>query len=116
MFFCTPQIIKNDIAAGNLFSLPRPFLLLPSSSEGLGWIPSEPDSHPNLELIRANRFVLGVCPVQDLTLLIFDEAHKAQGNYAYCEVVRQVARHTKHFRVIGLSATPGSNATQIQST
>lgn len=36
-----------------------------------------------------------------------DEAHKAQGDFAYCLVVRQLAAATRHFRVLALSATPG---------
>jgi len=28
----------------------------------------------------------GTCPVKDVMCVVFDEAHKALGNYAYCQV------------------------------
>jgi superfamily II DNA or RNA helicase len=40
--------------------------------------------------------------------VVVDEAHKAQGDYAYCAVIKQLAAATRHFRVLALSATPGS--------
>ena len=41
------------------------------------------------------------------------EAHKAQGNYAYCKEVQEIARHTRHFRVLALSATPGRDLKSV---
>lgn len=46
--------------------------------------------------------------------MIFDEAHKAQGEYSYTTVVKLVAAATRHFRVIGLTATPGTDKHAIQ--
>lgn len=37
------------------------------------------------------------------------QAHRGTGNYAYVTVVREVAAATSHFRVLALSATPGSD-------
>lgn len=45
--------------------------------------------------------------------LIFDEAHKARGNYAYCEVIRKLIPLNKHFRVLALSATPGASISDV---
>ncbi|CAH0552092.1 unnamed protein product [Brassicogethes aeneus] len=45
--------------------------------------------------------------------IVFDEAHKARGNYAYCEVIRKLENKNKYFRVLALSATPGSNINDI---
>jgi Fanconi anemia group M protein len=42
------------------------------------------------------------------------EAHKARKNFAYCTVVRDIARVNRHFRVLALSATPGSQITFIK--
>ncbi|XP_056638705.1 Fanconi anemia group M protein isoform X1 [Diorhabda sublineata] len=39
--------------------------------------------------------------------LVFDEAHRARGNHAYCEVIRKLSNSNKFFRVLALSATPG---------
>lgn len=52
---------------------------------------------------------------ENFALVIFDEAHRAQGAYAYCHVVKLIAAVTRQFRVIGLSATPGANPEKIQS-
>ncbi|XP_050307869.1 Fanconi anemia group M protein [Anthonomus grandis grandis] len=46
--------------------------------------------------------------------LVFDEAHKARGNHAYCQVVRKLVEDGhKYFRVLALSATPGSNTNDV---
>lgn len=72
VFFCTPQIVQNDIAKKRL----------------------DPSK---------------------IILLIVDEAHHARNNYAYSVVVRQIAARSSQFRVIGLSATPGSDLIGVQS-
>lgn len=46
-------------------------------------------------------------PINDVKLLVIDEAHKAKGKYAYVEVVQSMAARNKAFRVLALSATPG---------
>ena len=33
----------------------------------------------------------GLFPAKEVKLLVVDEAHKAQGDYAYCQVARYVA-------------------------
>lgn len=45
---------------------------------------------------------------------VLDEAHKASGEYAYCKVVAQLEESGAKFRVLGLSATPGTNLKAIQ--
>lgn len=46
-------------------------------------------------------------PLNDVKLLVIDEAHKAKGKYAYVEVVQSIAARNTAFRVLALSATPG---------
>lgn len=46
-------------------------------------------------------------PVQDIRLIIIDEAHKARGNYAYVKVIKAIQEQHRFFRVVALSATPG---------
>lgn len=43
----------------------------------------------------------------EIKCLVIDEAHKAKGNHAYCEVIRKLKVLNKFFRVLALSATPG---------
>ncbi|EFA06458.2 hypothetical protein TcasGA2_TC009341 [Tribolium castaneum] len=45
--------------------------------------------------------------------LVFDEAHRAKGNHAYCEVVRKLLPENKLFRVLALSATPGNSSKDV---
>ena len=56
----------------------------------------------------------GICPAQELTLLVIDEAHRATGNYAYCEVIRSLLESGAVFRILALSATPGSDTKTVQ--
>lgn len=71
VFFCTPQIVSNDLVKG---------------------------------VVRPETFVC----------LVFDEAHRATKNYAYCQVMREALKKTAFFRVLALSATPGSTIETIQ--
>eukprot|EP00158_Paraphelidium_tribonemae_P008047 Partr_v1_DN28447_c1_g1_i4_m41771 putative Fanconi anemia, complementation group M len=57
----------------------------------------------------------GVCRPEDFVCLVFDEAHRASGNYAYCEVIRLVQRSNSAFRVLALSATPASDVGTLQN-
>ncbi|XP_066258495.1 Fanconi anemia group M protein [Euwallacea similis] len=46
--------------------------------------------------------------------LVFDEAHKARGNHAYCQVIRKLtSSNHKYFRVLALSATPGGSVKDV---
>ena len=56
-----------------------------------------------------------ICPVSKIVLIIVDEAHKASGNHSYCQIIREVAKITRFFRVVALTATPGQNFNDVQS-
>ncbi|ORZ33960.1 P-loop containing nucleoside triphosphate hydrolase protein, partial [Catenaria anguillulae PL171] len=56
----------------------------------------------------------GVCPGSAIVCLVVDEAHKATGNYAYSVVVRELVSMKATFRVLALSATPGSRREAVQ--
>lgn len=47
--------------------------------------------------------------------IVIDEAHKAQGHYPYVEIVKLLQQGNKDgFRVLALSATPGSNIERVK--
>lgn len=46
--------------------------------------------------------------------VVLDEAHKATGDYAYCKVVELLEAAGAKFRILGLSATPGTSIKAIQ--
>jgi ERCC4-related helicase len=48
-----------------------------------------------------------------VVLLIFDEAHRATNNYAYCRIVNFLENAKVPYRLIALSATPGSTNEQV---
>ncbi|KRT84382.1 helicase [Oryctes borbonicus] len=50
---------------------------------------------------------------KEIKCIVIDEAHKAKGKHAYCEVLRQIVESNKHFRVLALSATPGSTINDV---
>jgi Fanconi anemia group M protein len=61
-----------------------------------------------------NDIQTGVCPSEDVVLVVFDEAHRASGNYAYCDIIREMTTKENVFRVLALSATPGSDGGKVQ--
>ena len=54
------------------------------------------------------------CPTRRVVCVVLDEAHKASGAYAYVKVVQQLEEAGGKFRILGLSATPGTGIKQIQ--
>ncbi|XP_040267293.1 Fanconi anemia group M protein isoform X1 [Bufo bufo] len=64
--------------------------------------------------IMVNDLTRGACPASDVKCLVIDEAHKSLGNYAYCQVVRELSNYTAQFRILALSATPGSDTKSVQ--
>ncbi|XP_015721384.1 Fanconi anemia group M protein isoform X2 [Coturnix japonica] len=64
--------------------------------------------------VMVNDLSRGTCPAMHIKCLVVDEAHKALGNHAYCQVVKELSRHTRQFRVLALSATPGSDTKAVQ--
>ncbi|XP_071963956.1 Fanconi anemia group M protein-like, partial [Antedon mediterranea] len=54
------------------------------------------------------------CPAHLVKCLVVDEAHKALGNHSYCQVVRELSKYTINFRVLALSATPGTDLKAVQ--
>lgn len=54
-----------------------------------------------------------VFPINDIKLIVVDEAHKAKGRYAYTEVVQSIWSRNKLFRVLALSATPGRSMKDV---
>ncbi|KAJ3250263.1 hypothetical protein HDU77_006850 [Chytriomyces hyalinus] len=55
------------------------------------------------------------CPADKVVLVVIDEAHKASGKHAYCEVVRMLSEAGAAFRVLALTATPGSDVKTVQN-
>ncbi len=53
--------------------------------------------------------------LDDVALLIVDEAHHAVGNHAFAKVGRHYRRQAKHPRVLAATASPGTKEEQIRA-
>ena len=62
-----------------------------------------------------NDLKTGICDPKRIVLLVVDEAHRATGGYAYVEVVSFLRRFNTSFRVLALTATPGSSVESVQA-
>jgi ERCC4-related helicase/ERCC4-type nuclease len=51
--------------------------------------------------------------LKDVSLVIFDEAHRAAGNYAYVYIAERYAREAANPLVLGITASPGSQSEKI---
>ena len=49
----------------------------------------------------------------DVSLIIFDEAHRAVGNYAYVYIAERYSREAANPLVLGITASPGSEKEKI---
>ncbi|KAK9421984.1 hypothetical protein SUNI508_05284 [Seiridium unicorne] len=56
----------------------------------------------------------GIADPKSIALLVVDEAHRATGNYAYVKVITFLRRFSSSFRVLALTATPGSKVEAVQ--
>jgi ATP-dependent DNA helicase MPH1 len=63
----------------------------------------------------ANDLKRGAIDAKDIVCLVIDEAHRATGKYAYGECVTLIRKDNPSFRVLALSATPGSSIEAVQN-
>lgn len=56
----------------------------------------------------------GIADPKSIALLVVDEAHRATGNYSYVKVIKFIRRFSSSFRVLALTATPGSTVEGVQ--
>lgn len=52
--------------------------------------------------------------LQDVSLLVFDETHRCLKNYSYTSVAKAYIEQAKNQRIIGMTASPGSDKETIQ--
>ncbi|KAI0160379.1 type III restriction enzyme [Xylariaceae sp. FL1272] len=61
-----------------------------------------------------NDLSAGYADPKAIGLLVVDEAHRATGNYSYVKVVSFIRRFSQSFRLLALTATPGSSVEAVQ--
>ena len=60
-----------------------------------------------------NDVINGRMSLEEISLLVFDEAHRAVGDYDYVFLAKQYHKRGKFPRIIGLTASPGSDLETI---
>ncbi len=61
-----------------------------------------------------NDLLVGRISLEDVVLLVFDEAHRAVGNYAYVYIAKEYIQQAKHPLILGLTASPGNDEEKIR--
>ncbi|MGV8168648.1 MAG: DEAD/DEAH box helicase [Candidatus Nanoarchaeia archaeon] len=51
--------------------------------------------------------------LEDVSLLIFDEAHRAAGDYSYVFLAKSYMEQSKHAKILALTASPGTDTESI---
>lgn len=62
----------------------------------------------------ANDLKKGLYNLKDVCLLIEDEAHRCTKNYDYTYIAQRYKKEANNLRIIGLTASPGSEASKIK--
>ena len=60
-----------------------------------------------------NDILRGNLDVRQIKCVVIDEAHKALGEYAFCKAIEAISDVNKNFRIVALTATPGSDMKAI---
>ena len=60
-----------------------------------------------------NDILTGNASLKDFVLVVFDEAHRAVGGYAYTEVARLYSNQSPHPLILGLTASPGGSSERV---
>ena len=61
-----------------------------------------------------NDLITSRCDLKPVSLLIFDEAHRAVGNYPYVYIAKEYIKQAEHPLILGLTASPGSEKEKIE--
>ncbi|MFX1478350.1 MAG: DEAD/DEAH box helicase [Promethearchaeota archaeon] len=63
--------------------------------------------------VLQNDLISGLYSLKDVTLIIFDECHRAIGDYAYCFIAKKYMENNGIHQILGLTASPGSTQEKI---
>ncbi|MBS3162980.1 DEAD/DEAH box helicase [Candidatus Woesearchaeota archaeon] len=61
----------------------------------------------------SNDIINGKIDLRNVSMIVFDECHRAAGEYDYVWIAKQYQRLSLYPRIIGLSASPGSDLDKI---
>ena len=63
--------------------------------------------------VLQNDIISKTYSIHDVSLIIFDECHRAVGDYAYCFIAKKYSDESKCPQILGLTASPGSTKEKI---
>ncbi|MFX1347635.1 MAG: DEAD/DEAH box helicase [Promethearchaeota archaeon] len=63
--------------------------------------------------VLQNDIISELYSIKDVSLMIFDECHRAVGDYAYCFLAKKYLDISKNSQILGLTASPGSTEGKI---
>ena len=63
--------------------------------------------------VLQNDIISGLYSIKDVSLIIFDECHRAVGDYAYCFIAKKYIELASSPQILGLTASPGSTQEKI---
>ncbi|MHA2007939.1 MAG: DEAD/DEAH box helicase [Promethearchaeota archaeon] len=64
--------------------------------------------------VLQNDLISNLYSLRDVSLIIFDECHRAVGDYAYCFLAKKYIENTGSHQILGLTASPGSTQEKIR--
>ncbi|MBP2132138.1 Fanconi anemia group M protein [Methanomicrobium sp. W14] len=102
-------------------------IILPENSaqDGFAMFTGETDSEKRLEMWGAadiilatpqvikNDIIAGRYSLKDVSLVIFDECHRAVGNYAYVFIAAEYMKTAQNPLILGMTASPGSKEEKL---
>lgn len=111
-----PLAIQHEKSFKNLLNVPEERISLLTGS-----IPAEKRKEvwENSGILCAtpqsieNDLITGRIDLKDVSLIIFDESHRAVGNYAYVFIAGKYRKDNNKGLVLGLTASPGSEEEKI---
>lgn len=63
--------------------------------------------------VLQNDIISNLYSTNSVSLIIFDECHRAVGDYAYCFIAKKYMETSKNPQILGLTASPGSTEGKI---
>jgi len=113
VFYCTPQTLQNDLVEPTVTTATT----TTTTNDGDVNNDHQPNHHRDDESSNtgSNGNQIASAFASQVVCLILDEAHKATGDYAYVKVIEQLEAAQAKFRIVGLSATPGTTIQAIQN-
>ncbi len=64
--------------------------------------------------VLQNDIISSLYSIKEVSLIIFDECHRAIGDYAYCFIAKKYIESTKSPQILGITASPGSTQEKIR--